>query len=204
MKTITNKKAVLILKNKIKVIAGLGNQGLQYSQTRHNVGFIFLNLLAETNNLVFKDSKRLNCSSCKIKVNGEECHLIKPLTYMNNSGLAVRRYLHFFKINREDLLVVHDELDFEAGLIRLKKSGGHAGHNGIRSIISNLNGDDFFRLRIGIGRPKMKEMVADYVLSKPSKDEERNILNAMMLGVESIKDIVAGNVDIVFRRLHGI
>ncbi|WP_150046334.1 MULTISPECIES: aminoacyl-tRNA hydrolase [Methylomonas] len=152
----------------IKLIVGLGNPGPQYQKTRHNAGFLFLDHLLSTS--CGKWSHNAQFSGDVATYLGFGCNvlLLKPMTFMNKSGISVTKMLHYYKLKPEELLVVHDELELAEGLVRLKRDGGHAGHNGLRDIIAHLNTRDFFRLRVGIGRPNSGANIADYVLSKPS------------------------------------
>ncbi|WP_347987451.1 aminoacyl-tRNA hydrolase [Methylomonas sp. AM2-LC] len=153
----------------IKLIVGLGNPGSQYEKTRHNAGFIFLNHLALQNGLVWKSSSQFQSDVISCSINGKDLILIKPLTFMNKSGLSVGKVMRYYKLKPEEMLVVHDELELAEGVIKLKLDGGHAGHNGLRDIIAHLDSRNFYRLRLGIGRPSLGGNVADYVLSKPSQ-----------------------------------
>ncbi len=171
----------------IKLIVGLGNPGQQYEKTRHNVGFLFLDQFAnELSCLWTRESKFSGlCTSGVIAT--QKVILLKPETFMNHSGQSVAAMLRYHKLNPDEVLVVHDELDFEVGVTKLKKGGGHAGHNGVRDIIAHLKSNDFFRLRIGIGRPTVGKSVADYVLSCPSKIDEDNIVLAIHAGCQLVK-----------------
>lgn len=148
----------------MKLVVGLGNPGDRYARTRHNVGFQVLDSLG----LDFHQKFQGLCAQ-----SGDVLYL-KPQTFMNCSGDSVLAALSFYKIKPENLLVIHDELDLPFGIIRLKKSGGHAGHNGLRDII-RLIGPDFSRIRIGIGKPEQKTQVVDYVLSPFTPTEESKL-----------------------------
>ena len=137
----------------ISLIVGLGNPGGQYAETRHNAGFWFVDLLARKHGCVFRNESRFHGETCRIFQGSRECRLLKPATFMNRSGQAVSSLAAYFRIPPEQILIAHDELDLPPGTVRLKQGGGHAGHNGLRDIISALGGRDFWRLRIGIDRP---------------------------------------------------
>ena len=156
----------------MKLIVGLGNPGKEYINTRHNVGFYYLDNFANKYNLSYKE--KFNGEYIKTKINGEDIILLKPLTYMNLSGESVIKFVNYFKINKEDILVIHDDLDLEVGSIKLKENSSSGGHNGIKSIIELLNTKDFKRLKIGIGKNNLFD-TKDYVLGKFS-EEEKNIL----------------------------
>lgn len=159
------------------VVVGLGNPGQQYDSTRHNVGFEVIDALARqgaTEN--FRNSKR--CLVARAILAGQSCLLVKPQTFMNLSGEAVAPLAHFFKVPSHQVLVVHDELDFAPGAVRIKPSGGHGGHNGLRNLLVHLPGD-FPRVRIGIGKPRVKGQGADFVLGRFEGAERAVIVDAV-------------------------
>lgn len=155
----------------IKAIIGLGNPGKQFEKTRHNIGFRVLDILADEYNTSFKQIK--NMELAEVVINDNKVLLIKPQTFMNNSG-EIAPYLHKQGIKTEEILVVHDELELPFGTIKTKFEGSHKGHNGLRSIISHL-GKNFWRLRFGISRPEDRNCVSDYVLSEFSKAEQKEL-----------------------------
>jgi PTH1 family peptidyl-tRNA hydrolase len=159
----------------IKLIIGLGNPSQCYQNTRHNAGFLFLEQLALDNDGTWTQALKFQSELATCYINTQKIILLKPNTFMNRSGEAVGLLIRYYKLTVDDILVVHDELDFIPGVIKLKQGGGHAGHNGLRNIIAHLNSNDFYRLRIGIGRPPIGKNVADYVLSEPSKTEYKLI-----------------------------
>lgn len=154
------------------LIVGLGNPGNGYSMNRHNIGFRLLDSFLNLKNISFDRDK--NCSSAKINGDSSICFFLKPLEFMNLSGNCVGKFLIKYKIKPVDLIVVHDELDFIFGRTQLKFSGGHAGHNGLKSIIETIGTKDFSRLRIGIGRPLHGD-ISNHVLSNFSTEEESKI-----------------------------
>ncbi|WP_434329130.1 aminoacyl-tRNA hydrolase [Mycoplasma capricolum] len=158
----------------MKVIIGLGNIGKEYEKTRHNAGFIAIDLLLEKYkyNSIKEEFNSLVYTSI---INNQKVLFVKPLTFMNNSGLAVRQIINFYKIDLNDLIVIHDDKDLNISRIQFKKDGSSAGHNGIKSIINNLNTQDFYRLRIGINKPANQWKIVDWVLSK-FNDDELNLL----------------------------
>ena len=167
----------------MKIIIGLGNPGNEYKNTRHNVGFYYLDLFANKYNLTFKE--KYNGLYVKTIINDEDVILLKPLTYMNLSGECVIKFVNYYKIKNEDILVIHDDLDIDIGRIKLKENGSSGGHNGIKSIIDNLNTEQFKRLKIGISKNKLYD-TKDYVLGKFSKEEieiikslEKDVLNIL-------------------------
>lgn len=185
----------------LRLIAGLGNPGSQYDQTRHNAGFWFLDELARRYNGQFTTEKRFAGEVCKLTVGSQAVWLLKPLTFMNRSGLAVRQLADFYRIPVETILVAHDELDISVGAVRLKQGGGHGGHNGLRDCHAHL-GADYWRLRIGIGHPGDKNKVVDYVLSRPSAEEEDSIQHAIVKAANQIELILQGEMQKAMQALH--
>ena len=186
----------------IKVIVGLGNPGSQYAKTRHNVGAWFIHHLSHIYNIPLKTDKKFFCELGKGSINGMPCVLAIPTTYMNLSGQAVQALAHYYKIEVDNILVVHDELDMPAGAVRLKIGGGNGGHNGLKDIHNRLSNKNTIRLRIGIGHPGHSSQVSDYVLSKPSLDDECAILRAIELASNEIKPILEGKFEQVMNDLH--
>ncbi|MCK5263401.1 MAG: aminoacyl-tRNA hydrolase, partial [Gammaproteobacteria bacterium] len=163
----------------LKLIVGLGNPGSEYTETRHNAGFWFVEELAAAHGAQFRSEKKFHGEVAKIHIAGRDIWLLKPQTFMNRSGQAIKSLASFYRMNAENILVAHDELDLEVGVIKLKMGGGHGGHNGLRDTIAHLGTKEFHRLRIGIGHPGSKDQVVDYVLHRPSQDERIGIDNAI-------------------------
>jgi len=182
----------------IKLIAGLGNFGTVYDKTRHNAGFWFADLITDT----FKSDPKFFAFVARENFGRRRSWIIKPKTYVNDSGRAVATFAAYYKIKPAEILVIHDDLDLEPGVVRLKASGGHGGHNGLFDIISKLGTNKFRRLRIGIGRPAPKFNVAKYVLKKPSKIDQAKIADGMQTAKSHIKDIVNGEFAKVMNQLH--
>ena len=153
----------------MKLVVGLGNKGREYENTRHNMGFMLVDRYLQYKNITDKFKDKFNAMYIEITINNEKVIFIKPMTYMNNSGIAVRAFVDFYKLNSEDILVISDDLDLDLGKFRLRRNGSSGGHNGLKSIISHLGTDNFKRLRIGISNDK--DDVINYVLSKFSKKE---------------------------------
>ncbi len=153
----------------MKVIVGLGNPGPQYAETRHNIGFLLVDLLAEIYKLQFR--AKFQGLWAEGVVEGERISLLKPKTFMNLSGRSVRELTNFYKILGEDLLVVHDDMDLSLGKIRLRDQGSAGGHNGIKSLLAELGTEKFWRLKLGVGRPPKEYDPARYVLSPFAEDE---------------------------------
>ena len=154
------------------MFVGLGNPGTQYVRNRHNIGFLVLDSIIEQSAGVFPEYRvKFQGLISEGRVGSQKVVLLKPQTYMNNSGQSVRQVAKFYKIDPENIIVFHDELDIESGLVRIKQGGGNAGHNGLRSVQAHLGSADFWRVRIGIGRPEYNGAVSSYVLSDFPKDE---------------------------------
>ncbi|MCP4129088.1 MAG: aminoacyl-tRNA hydrolase [Gammaproteobacteria bacterium] len=187
----------------IKLVVGLGNPGQQYEQNRHNTGFWFVDLLARRYSGNFKVESKFHGSVCRIRIDGSECWLLKPSTYMNRSGRSVSSLANYYKIDLSQMLVAHDELDLAAGEVRLKLGGGHAGHNGLRDIISAMGGREFWRLRIGIDHPGERDQVVSYVLGNPSRDDAMAIESRLESATDKFPRILAGKSQLVMNELHG-
>jgi PTH1 family peptidyl-tRNA hydrolase len=158
--------------DQIKLIVGLGNPGKEYERTRHNAGFWWVDAIAGAKRATWKKETKFSGWTAKVEEDGCEFLLLKPSTYMNESGRSVSAIMRFFKLEPGCMLVVHDELDILPGAVKLKKGGGAGGHNGLTDIIESLGTKDFWRLRIGIGHPGDKDLVADYVLDKARRAEQ--------------------------------
>jgi PTH1 family peptidyl-tRNA hydrolase len=179
---------------RLGLIVGLGNPGESYVRTRHNAGFWLVDQLAESNSARFKSEARFKAQLCRINIGGSPVWLLKPVNFMNNSGPSVAACASYYKLSAQQILVAHDELGLECGNVRLKRGGGHGGHNGLRDIVSHLNAD-FVRARIGIGHPGAGRDVARYVLNVPPVAEARLIEESLSLLFDQIETIVAGDID---------
>ncbi len=186
----------------IKLIVGLGNPGRQYEKTRHNAGFLFLDSVAQKLGCTWSNDSRFQGLVAEGSVANGKVILLKPDTFMNRSGQSVGKIARYYKLLPEEILVVHDELDFNPGVVKLKKDGGHAGHNGLRDIIAHLGSKEFYRLRIGIGRPAAGKIVTDFVLSAPSKNEWDLLVSAFDAGKGFIDEMVAGDMAAVMNKLN--
>lgn len=185
----------------IRLIAGLGNPGREYADTRHNAGFWFIEEAARKAGASLRLEPRFHGAVARANLHGQEVWLIAPQTYMNISGQALNALAGYYKIAPEEMLVVHDELDLAPGTVRLKRGGGPGGHNGLKDIIARL-GPDFWRLRIGIGHPGDKDAVADFVLHRPSQAEETLIRDALDKSLGALPLMVAGDMAAAMQRLH--
>lgn len=186
----------------IRLIVGLGNPGPKYESTRHNAGFWLLDLLAHRHGGSFLNEPRFNGHLARLNIAGQDVRLLKPMTFMNRSGGPVAAVTRYFDIPPEQMLVAHDELDLPPGQIRLKQGGGHAGHNGLRDIMSAVGSREFWRLRIGIDHPGDRDRVVDYVLGNPSRDAAVAIEQALDQAADALPDILAGRFPAVMNRLH--
>lgn len=186
----------------IKIIIGLGNPGPEHVLTRHNAGFWFVDALAAKLGGRFRSHTKFQGEICRVPVNGSEITLLKPMTYMNRSGLAIRALSDYLKVTAAETLVVHDELDLPVGDIRFKLGGGHGGHNGLRDTVTHI-GADFWRLRIGIGHPGDKSQVIDYVLRRAPRDEEDKILAGIAEALDALDTFMNQGSEIAMNGLHG-
>ncbi|OGT21796.1 MAG: aminoacyl-tRNA hydrolase [Gammaproteobacteria bacterium RBG_16_57_12] len=186
----------------ISLIAGLGNPGAQYEATRHNAGYWFLDLLARRAGAALKPEGRFHGEACRITLHNHDCWLLKPTLFMNRSGQAVAALANFYKIPAEGILVIHDDLDIPAGEVRLKRGGGHGGHNGLRDILAQLGSQEFLRLRVGIGHPGQAREVTDYVLGKPSTDDKALIDRALAECLTQLPLIMVGELEKAMHHLH--
>lgn len=187
----------------IQLIAGLGNPGREYEETRHNAGAWLVEELARQSGVALSGESRFNARTAKIRLGDSDIRLLIPSVYMNLSGQAVGTIINFFKIPLDEVLIVHDELDIEPGVARLKTGGGIGGHNGLRDIVKALgNQKDFHRLRIGIGHPGHASKVSGYVLNKPSTDDRERIMAAIDESLRVLPDVISGDMSKAMNRLH--
>lgn len=186
----------------VKLIVGLGNPGEQYEQTRHNAGFWFVEEVARQFGAQFRPETKFLGQACRVQSNGLDFWLLKPTTFMNRSGQSIQALANFYKILPEEILVAHDELDLEVGVARLKKGGGHGGHNGLRDTISALSTKEFYRLRIGIGHPGDKKFVVDYVLKNCGKQDRQLVDDVLYEASRHLPDILQGQFEKVMNQLH--
>lgn len=186
----------------LRVIVGLGNPGPEHLLTRHNAGFWFVDALAARLGGKFRSHTKFQSEICRVQLNGVEVTLLKPTTYMNRSGLAIRALADYQKVTPAETLVAHDELDLPVGAARFKFGGGHGGHNGLRDTITHF-GADFWRLRLGIGHPGDKSQVIDYVLRRAGKDEEAQIIEAVGASLDALTIFVEQGSEKAMNALHG-
>lgn len=185
----------------LKIIVGLGNPGPEHLLTRHNAGFWFVDALAARLDQRFRSHNKFHGDICRVQYCGQEITLLKPSTYMNRSGLAIRALADYLKVPPAEILVVHDELDLPVGEARFKLGGGAGGHNGLRDAASHL-GPDFWRLRIGVGHPGDKSQVIDYVLRRAPKAEEENILASIEQALTALPVFIEQGPERAMNGLH--
>jgi PTH1 family peptidyl-tRNA hydrolase len=185
----------------LRLIVGLGNPGTEYARTRHNAGFQLLDELARRHGATFRSEPRHRAELARANIAGTDVWLLKPMSYMNHSGEAVRSVATFYKVPLQSILVAYDELDFAPGSVRLKQGGGAAGHNGMRDVIAQM-GDGFWRMRIGIGHPGDRSLVLDYVLGRPSATDRELIDAALAAAADAVPILLTEGAQIAMNRLH--
>ena len=178
-----------------KLLVGLGNPGPEYEDTRHNAGFWWVEAVARELKAHLQPERSYFGLAARATWQGQAVWLLEPTTFMNRSGQSVAALARFFKIQPNEILVAHDELDLPPGEVKLKQGGGHAGHNGLRDIHAQLGSADYWRLRIGIGHPGNKHEVANWVLKKPSPDDRIAIAQALDRSLKALPQLIAGEMD---------
>lgn len=186
----------------ISLIVGLGNPGASFTETRHNAGFRFLDVLLDATGAKLRAESRFNSNVGKISLSGRDVWLLAPQTFMNHSGDAVSKFAQYYKIPVAEILVVHDDLDLPPGTIRLKVGGGDGGHNGLCDVTEKLGSADYARLRIGIGHPGNAAQVVSYVLKRAPAAEQTLIDAAIDHGKTHLAEIVHGEFQKVMNSLH--
>jgi PTH1 family peptidyl-tRNA hydrolase len=185
----------------LSIIAGLGNPEDRYANTLHNAGFWFADELARRYGAQFKYEKRFDADVCKIRLGGSDVWLVKPQSYMNQSGGPIRGILDYYRQPPGQLLVAHDEIDLSPGTVRLKLGGGHGGHNGLRDVIRHC-GAEFMRLRLGVGHPGHKDEVTDYVLKKATRDMESAIRKNVDEAADVMPLLAEEGLSAAMKKLH--
>ena len=189
----------------IKLIVGLGNPGTEYDQTRHNAGFWFIDRITSAQNLSLKPEKKFFSLVSSFSQNNQLTYLLMPQKFMNLSGQCVQSFCQFYKINPNEILVAHDELDLPVGCVRLKNGGGSGGHNGLKDIMNKLGTPNFHRLRIGIGHPRdvnNQQQVHDYVLNKPNISDKDKIMDSLDNAYNQLSIILSGDLQKAMKVLH--
>jgi PTH1 family peptidyl-tRNA hydrolase len=188
----------------IRLIVGLGNPGPDYDDTRHNAGFRWVDAIAERKHAPWSRQRKFVGWTATVKEGPSEFRLLKPGTYMNESGRSVSAFMRFFHVEPGSMLVVHDELDLPPGTVRLKRGGGTGGHNGLEDIVAALGTKDFWRLRIGIGHPGHKDLVVDYVLKKARREEQELIDPAFDRSLDLLPWLAKGRMNNAMTWLHTV
>ncbi|MFT3812310.1 MAG: aminoacyl-tRNA hydrolase [Acidovorax sp.] len=186
----------------IKLFVGLGNPGPEYEATRHNAGFWWIDALARDLGVTLVPERGYSGLVARTTVKGQNVWLLEPQTFMNLSGKSVAALARFFKISPDEILVAHDELDFEPGQVKLKRGGSHGGHNGLRDIHAQLGTADYWRLRIGIGHPGVKAEVVNWVLKKPAPDQRALIEDSIIKSLQARDLLLAGEMDKAMAHIH--
>ena len=181
--------------DEIRLIVGLGNPGPKYERTRHNAGYWWVDAIAERKRAAWSKESKFSGWVARVQEGDRDITLLKPATFMNESGRSVSQLLRFFRIEPADMLVVHDELDLPPGTVKLKKGGGTGGHNGLNDIADALNTKDFWRLRVGIGHPGHRDLVADYVLDRARREEQELIDPAFDRSLDLLAKLTGKMVD---------
>lgn len=191
-----------ISETRIQLVAGLANPGPDYAKTRHNAGAWFLEALAKREGVTLRAESKFQGLLGAFQSGETTTRLLIPAHYMNQNGLSIAAVARFYNIAPQSILIAHDELDFPAGIIRLKQGGGHGGHNGLRNAIQQLQSSDFSRIRIGIGHPGDRNKVHDYVLSRPSQSDHLKIMESIDLVNSWVDKIIAGHFQDAMKALH--
>ncbi|MGE5338738.1 MAG: aminoacyl-tRNA hydrolase [Gemmatimonadota bacterium] len=189
----------------IRLIVGLGNAGAEYERTRHNAGFWFVDAVAAKAGAALASERKFHGEVARLRDGARELWLLKPGTYMNRSGQAVVALALYYKILPTQILVVHDEVDLAPGIVKLKRGGGTAGHNGLKDIQAKLTTPDFWRLRIGVGHPRslaLSQEVADFVLHPPSREHEAAIDDAITRALDIVPALIDGQFERAMMKLH--
>jgi len=187
----------------LKLIVGLGNPEQRYNSTRHNVGFWVLDNLAKNFSKDFVIQKKYESEFFEYEYNAKNFHIMKPLSYINNSGVPIKKFIKNKNIDAENILIIYDDLDLDVGKIRLKLGGGSGGHNGLNSIIEQIGSKNFWRLRIGIGKPHDKDKVIDYVLGKPTKEDKDTIYKCIDVIIKEIDSFFRGESNKIMNKMNG-
>lgn len=185
----------------IQLIVGLGNPGRDYETSRHNAGFWLLDELARRHGGSFRLEPRFHAELARVRLAGRDCWLVKPQDFMNNSGRVTAAVASFYKAGPEAILVAHDELDLPPGELRLKKGGGAGGHNGLKDLLAHV-GEEFWRLRIGVGHPGVRELVTPWLLGRTSSAERAPVEQVLPLGADSITVMLEQGAERAMQQLH--
>ena len=183
------------------LIVGLGNPENEYANTRHNMGFDTINKLAEKNNIEVNKNKFKGLYGTGI-IQNQKVILLKPQTYMNLSGESVKEVIDFYHINSEEIIIIYDDIDTEKGNIRIRKKGGPGSHNGMKSVVENIQTTNFGRIRVGIGQPEYKNDMINYVIGKIPEEERKILQEGVNKAAEAVEEILKGGIDIAMNKFN--
>ena len=183
------------------LIVGLGNPEPEYSKTRHNMGFDTVNLVAEKHNIVLDKKGFDGIYGCGT-IESEKVILLKPQTYMNESGKSITQVRDFYKIENKDIIIIYDDIDLDVGVVKLRKSGGAGTHNGMKSVVEQLGTTDFPRIRIGTGKPEFKELLISYVIQKMNEEDYETLTPSIQKAAISVETIIKEGIDIAMNKLN--
>lgn len=183
------------------LIIGLGNPEPEYSNTRHNMGFDTINIIAQNNNINISKSKFKGLCETGI-IQGKKVILLKPQTYMNLSGESVKEVVNFYNIELENIIVIYDDMDIEKGKIKIRKKGGSGSHNGMKSVIKELQFSEFARVRVGIGQPDFRNDMVNYVIGKVSEEEQKILQQGVNSAAEAVEEIIKNGIDIAMNKFN--
>ena len=186
----------------LQLFVGLGNPDKKLLVTRHNVGFWFLDSLSKKLNRDFVYSKKFDSDIFINEYNNQEFTMMKPMSYINNSGIPIKKFIKNKNIEPDNILVIYDDIDLAVGKIRLKNGGGSGGHKGLNSIVEQLGSKNFWRLRIGIGKPEDKNKTVEYVLGKPSKRDKEIIMDSINFSLDEINNFFEGESSKLMNKLN--
>lgn len=183
------------------LIVGLGNPEKEYANTRHNMGFDAINEIARKNNINIIKEKFKGLYEITT-IQSEKSILLKPQTYMNLSGQSIKEIVNFYNIETNKIIVIYDDIDIEKGSIKLRKKGGPGTHNGMKSVIQELGTNEFIRVRIGIGQPKYKNDMINYVIGKISEEEQKELQEGVKKAAEAVEEIIRNGIDIAMNKFN--
>ena len=183
------------------LIAGLGNPENEYAHTRHNMGFDTINNIAKNNNININKTKFKALYETGI-IQGKKVILLKPQTYMNSSGISIKEVVDFYNIKPEEIIIIYDDIDIEKGKIKLRKKGGPGSHNGMKSVIQELQSTDFIRIRVGIGQPEFKKDMINYVIGNVPDEEQKVLQEGTQKAAEAVEEILRNGIDIAMNKFN--
>ena len=183
------------------LIIGLGNPEEEYARTRHNMGFDTINKISEKYNIKVNKFKFNSLYGTGI-IEGEKVILLKPQTYMNLSGEAIRDFINFYKLTTKDIIVIYDDLDIEPGIIKIRKKGGPGTHNGMKSVVNEIKSQDFLRIRIGIGNPEHKNDLLNYILTRIPEEEYKVLQDSQENATKAVEEIIKNGIDTAMNKYN--